>query len=59
LVEKHGAEGALRRATQGAIEALNCQDTKSATEWLHVMRVLMEDRVEAHKVLRAPAKPMV
>ena len=59
LVEKLGAEGALERATQNAIEALNYKDTVRATDWLHVMRILMEDRAEARKVLPAPAEPMV
>jgi hypothetical protein len=58
LVEKLGAEGALERATQNAIEALNYKDTVLAVDWLHVMRILMEDRAETRKVPPASAEPI-
>jgi hypothetical protein len=57
LVEKLGAEGALERATQRAIDALSFGDRKSATDWLRVVRILKEDRAEAHEALPAPAEP--
>ena len=59
LVEKLGAEGALERATQNATEALNHNDTARAVDWLHVMRVLMEDRAETRKVLPAARRNLL
>jgi hypothetical protein len=59
LVEKLGAEGALQRATQHAIDALSYGDHNNATGWLHVMRVLMEDRAKPRRVLTAEPRKLL